>query len=152
MFCIEQGTVLNILCICVCVCVCAQLCPTPHGLQHSRPFFSWNFPGKITGVDCHFLLQGFFLTQGLNPHLLCLLHQQADTLLLNHLGSSTQYPIITYNEENCQGPAPADPGYSKERRHRRGSGYNSFNQILIKDIKSNRIRISQQENSVEKRG
>jgi len=27
----------------------------------------------------------------------------------------------------CRGPAPADPGYSKERRHRRGSGYNSFN-------------------------
>ena len=28
---------------------------------------------------------------------------------------------------SCRGPAPADPGYSKERRHRRGSGYNSFN-------------------------
>ena len=27
----------------------------------------------------------------------------------------------------CRGPAPADPGYSKERRHRRGSGYDSFN-------------------------
>ena len=24
----------------------------------------------------------------------------------------------------CWGPAPADPGYSKERRHRRGSGNN----------------------------
>ena len=23
----------------------------------------WNFPGKNTGVGCHFLLQGFFLTQ-----------------------------------------------------------------------------------------
>jgi len=28
---------------------------------------------------------------------------------------------------NCRGPAPADPGYSKERRRRRRSGYNSFN-------------------------
>ena len=27
----------------------------------------------------------------------------------------------------CRGPAPADPGYSKERRRRRGSGYDSFN-------------------------
>ena len=27
----------------------------------------------------------------------------------------------------CQGPAPADPGYSKRGRRRRGSGYNSFN-------------------------
>ena len=27
---------------------------------------------------------------------------------------------------NCQGPAPADPGYSKDRRRRRGSGNNCF--------------------------
>ena len=25
------------------------------------------FPGKNTGVDCHSLLQGIFLIQGLNP-------------------------------------------------------------------------------------
>ena len=31
----------------------------------------WNFPGKDTGMGCHFLLQGIFPTQGLN---LCLLH------------------------------------------------------------------------------
>ena len=30
----------------------------------------WNFPGKSTGVGCHFLLQGIFPTQGLNPGLL----------------------------------------------------------------------------------
>ena len=29
---------------------------------------------KNTGVGSHFLLQGIFSTQGLNPHLLCLLH------------------------------------------------------------------------------
>ena len=28
-----------------------------------------SFPGKNTGVGCHFLLQGIFLTQGLNPSL-----------------------------------------------------------------------------------
>ena len=28
-----------------------------------------NSPGKNTGVGCHFLLQGIFLTQGLNPGL-----------------------------------------------------------------------------------
>ena len=28
--------------------------------------------GKNTGVGCHALLQGLFLTQGSNPHLLCL--------------------------------------------------------------------------------
>ena len=30
----------------------------------------WNFLGQNTRVDCHFLLQGIFLTQGLNPGLL----------------------------------------------------------------------------------
>ena len=29
-----------------------------------------NSPGKNTGVGCHALLLGIFLTQGLNPHLL----------------------------------------------------------------------------------
>ena len=29
-------------------------------------------------MGCHFLLQGIFLTQGLNPHLLCLLHWQVE--------------------------------------------------------------------------
>ena len=29
-----------------------------------------NSPGKNTGVGCHFLLQGIFLTQGSNPGLL----------------------------------------------------------------------------------
>ena len=30
----------------------------------------WNSPGKNTGVGCHVLLQGIFLTQGSNPSLL----------------------------------------------------------------------------------
>ena len=38
--------------------VCRLLCP-------------WDFPGKSTGMGCHFLLQGIFPTQGSNP---CLLH------------------------------------------------------------------------------
>ena len=29
----------------------------------------WKFSGKNTGAGCHFLLQGNFLTQGLNPYL-----------------------------------------------------------------------------------
>ena len=41
-----------------------------------------NFPDKNTGVCCHFLLQGVFLTQGSN---LFLLHWQADSL--HHVGS-----------------------------------------------------------------
>ena len=60
------------------MCSVAQSCPTlwPCGLQPARFLCSWNFPGKNTGMGCSFLLQGIFLTQGSNLHLLCLL--QAD--------------------------------------------------------------------------
>ena len=46
----------------------------PHGLQLARLLCPWDFPGKNTGVGCHFLLQGTFPIQVSNPHLLCLLH------------------------------------------------------------------------------
>ena len=39
----------------------------------------WDFPGKNTRMDCHFLLQGIFLTQGSNP---CLLYWLACSLSL----------------------------------------------------------------------
>ena len=58
---------------------CAELYPTlwqPHGLQSVRLLCPWDFPGKITGVGCHFLLQGIFPTQRLN---LPLLHWQVDS-------------------------------------------------------------------------
>ena len=46
----------------------AQLCLTLCG--PTRLFCPWESPGKNTGVGCHSLLQGIFLTQGLNPGLL----------------------------------------------------------------------------------
>ena len=50
-----------------------QLCltlETPRNVACQDPV-SMDFPGKNTGIGCHFLLQGIFLAQGLNP---CLLH------------------------------------------------------------------------------
>ena len=41
-------------------------------------------------MGCHFLLQGIFLTQGLNSSLLGLLHWQEDSLPLSHLASITK--------------------------------------------------------------
>ena len=41
----------------------------PHGLQPPRLLHPWDFPDKSTEVRCHFLLQGIFPTQGLNPGL-----------------------------------------------------------------------------------
>ena len=43
----------------------------PHGLYPARLLCPWDFPGKNTGVGCHFLLQRNITNQGLN---LCLLH------------------------------------------------------------------------------
>ena len=42
----------------------------PHGLQPSWLLCPWDFLGKVTGVGCHFLLQGIFPNQGLNLGLL----------------------------------------------------------------------------------
>ena len=44
----------------------------------------WDFPGKNTGVGCHFLLQEIFQTQGLNP---CLPHCRQMLYRLSQQGS-----------------------------------------------------------------
>ena len=65
-----------------------QLCPAlcdPIAWIPSDSLRPWDFPGKNTGVGCHFLLQGSFLTRGLNPCLLYLLHWQAGFYHQRHL-------------------------------------------------------------------
>ena len=59
------------------MCACAVMSDSLqlHGLQPARLLHSWDFPGKNTGVGCHFLLQGSFPTQGLSSGLLHLLPQ-----------------------------------------------------------------------------
>ena len=54
----------------------------------------WDFPGKSTGVDCHFLLQGIFPIQGLN---LSHLHWQADSLPLSHQHNPTTFINLRLN-------------------------------------------------------
>ena len=61
----------------------AKLCPT---LETPWLLCPWDFPGKNTKVSCRFLLQGIFLTQGLN---LGLLHCRQILYWLSHQGSST---------------------------------------------------------------
>ena len=52
-------------------------------MDYSLPGYSVHgiSPGRNTGVGCHFLLQGIFLTQRSNQSLL---HWQADSLLMSH--------------------------------------------------------------------
>ena len=59
----------------------------PHGLWSSMLLPSQNSPGKNTGVGSHLLLQGIFLTQGSNLHLLCLLHYRQILYPLSQQGS-----------------------------------------------------------------
>ena len=59
----------------------------PCGLQPACFLSPWNFPGKDTGVGCHFLLQGIFLIQRSNP---CLLHWQTDSSQLSRQGRPTR--------------------------------------------------------------
>ena len=67
-----------------CCCLVTKSCPILCDSVDWRLLCPWDFPGKNTWVACHFFLQGTFLTQGLNPHLL---HWQADSLPLSCLGS-----------------------------------------------------------------
>ena len=46
---------------------CSTLCDP---VEPTRLLPPWDYPGENTGVGCHFLLQGIFLTQGSNPGLL----------------------------------------------------------------------------------
>ena len=52
---------------------------------------SMGFSRQDTGVDCHALLQGIFLTQRLNPRLFMSLHWQVGSLPLGPSGKPTCY-------------------------------------------------------------
>ena len=54
------------------------------------------FQARILEWVAIFLLQGIFLTQGSNTGLLHLLHWQADSLLLSHLGSPNKKSVMVF--------------------------------------------------------
>ena len=77
MFLPPEGTISLTSSVCVCVCARAHTHMCLRALIHVQLFGTparllcpWNSPGKNTGVGCHFLLQGIFLTQGSYLHLL----------------------------------------------------------------------------------
>ena len=60
----------------MCACLVASVMSNSlqcYGLWPTRLLCPWESPGENTGVGCHALLRGIFLTQGLNP---CLLHHR----------------------------------------------------------------------------
>ena len=84
-----------------CVCAtslqsCLTLCDP---MEPTRLLCPWDSPGKNTGVGYYALLQGIFLTQGLNPRLLSFLHWQGSSSSPTPLGK----------------PKPSSSGFHLER-------------------------------------
>ena len=81
---------------------CSILCDT---IDCSSPVASvyGDSPGKNTGVGCHALLQGIFLTQGLNPRLL---YWPANSLLPSHIT-----PPAWASPEHCPGLTVGDAAF-----------------------------------------
>ena len=79
----------------LCACVCSAVSDTlwPQGLQPTSLPYPWTLPGKNTGMSYHFLLQGIFPTQRLNPlHLLC-----TPSFLRNPLLMDRRNPLLCDN-------------------------------------------------------
>ena len=109
---IVSGTVKNVsfyryrLDSCVCVSA-AQPCPTlcnPMDCSPPGSSVHEDSPGKNTGVGCHIFVQWIFLTQGSNPHLLCLLHWQAGSLPSSTTWEAPRKWGATANESVSMGP------------------------------------------------
>ena len=96
----------------VCILSHVQLFATPWTV---RPLGSSDFPGKTTGVGYHFLLQGIFLTQGSNSHLL---HRQGGSLPLSHLKVKVlvaQSCLTFCDPRDCGPPGPSVHGILQAR-------------------------------------
>ena len=85
-----------------CHCSVSRLCLTLSETPQTIAPCLWDFPGKHTGVGCHFLFQGIFPSQELK---LSLLHWQADSFPLSHQKSpksrDRDYIIIESLGRHC---------------------------------------------------
>ena len=81
----------------------------PQGPQPQRFLCLWDFPGEDTEVGYHFLLQGIFLTQESNPHLL--LGRQ----ILYHSATCTCHEMVQKNLNKIFGQPIICPFYLKKK-------------------------------------
>ena len=90
---------LQILCVCTqALQSCLTLCDPTHCSPPGSSDHGILQAGKNTEMCCHALLQGFFLIQGSNPHLLCLLHWHVGSLSL----APTEKPIVVTTAINFE--------------------------------------------------
>ena len=73
---------------------CVQLCDLMDFSPPGSSIYGILQARVLERMDCHFLLQGIFPAQGLDLHILSLLHCHMDSLPLSHLGSPA-YTIAT---------------------------------------------------------
>ena len=85
---LHQVTLILLL-TCVLSCFSPVRLFVTHGLQPARLLCPWDSLRKNIRVSCHVLLQGILSAQGLNPHLLSLLHWQVTSLPLVPLTAPT---------------------------------------------------------------
>ena len=94
----------------------------------------WDSPGKNTGVGCHFLLQGIFLTQRWNPGLLqCRQspYQLSYKGSLSHIDCVTNYPGCSVSKESAcnagdRGDAASTPGWRRSPGEGNGNPFQYF--------------------------
>ena len=91
----------------------------PHALQPARLLYPRHSPGKNTGLGCHSLLQGVFLTQGSNPGLL-----------------PCRW-ILSYQDSLPSEP-PGKPSYDRESLACRGGGRTYLGKTLPRALPSHR--------------
>ena len=70
-------------------------------LWTTRLLYPRDSPGKNTKEGCHALLHGIFPTQGLNLHLLCLLHWQVGSLSSLLPGKPPKVTIFWKKKKLC---------------------------------------------------
>ena len=93
---------LNMICVCIGRSVVSDSLQ-PHGLRSTTLLCPWYFPSKNTGVGYHFLLQGVFPTQVLNPGLLnykqLLYHLSYEEYLHRHNDVYIEYDLAPKCEQ-----------------------------------------------------
>ena len=87
----------------MCSLSCVQPLPTLWTVAHQAPL-SIRFSQQENWDGCHFLLQGIFLTQGLNLHLLHILHWQVDSLKLVPPGKPKETEVTQRNGKISHAP------------------------------------------------
>ena len=79
----DQYFLIRIICVCVCTLSSLVVSNSCNPMDCSPPgSCPWDFPGKNTGVGCHFHFQGIFLTQGSN---LCLVTYSQSNINRTHV-------------------------------------------------------------------